>query len=1798
MAFLLAVKILNKLRKQLKNPRELPEKGGLQSSLFFILILMSLLVSCVKKGGFLTPSCSQGNSNCDLPSMQVEVVGSEGGGQAQVDNNGDVGTVVLKSVRYGERSRLEFILQNPKIIPLQKMSFAIVPGDTAAFSLVASPAGKDCRDEGLLLLYKQKCSVTIEFAPGKVPPPLQALTFTFQTLLGDTFIFRSKFDPAKLLSDFYLSEADLTMPEAPVVANGVTSSVGKDILIENNGTESDLSNIQFFINGSTEWSIDTPTATPSCSQGGTISKGGSSCYIRVNFAPNSPGLKNASLVMVSGDQVSREFPLLGTGRGLEANINVVDFGAAVINSSSPPNKSITLTFPEVDGVQSAKDCTFDDSTDLVGTGFAVASNTCTTEMGEGSTCQVTVQWTPSATAKEHIGEFSWSCSERGGAGRVQLMARSSESPLVSEILELDFGEVLEGSHKSLSLALKNDGRNIGDGVGIGTLIDLKRAVKGDTFSELTSTCTDKLPVGANCATTIKFAPNSSGLQFGSFEATAAQTEMDYKVALQGQAIKVIPSSELVDFGTVTPNSDRPGSMVYIRNPSSTETASGCELLYSDILSQNFSLDSSSTCLSKTELAPHETCSVRARFTALNILGDRNSALQFRCGVGGSAEVRLKGTIGNETRLMVAPPSNHYLLDHLVGTTNHLEFLVLNGHSTETATDLSIVPTGLANGWSVVSSSGANCSTVNQLTPGQSCRVRMQSSPSASPGGEELGPHSGTLAVSANGGNIDPPDGTFGSLNKKLTSSYQAGYDFGTLDINETVLSEPISLYNPSSIDYASGCIGPTLTSTTPGAFSIESTSCSPSGLSPLSSCRVVVAFNGSATDANIEEFLDYECSVGGRVRTSLNVAVVPKLRYLWSGNGNFGFLDLNQPAVERTFTFTNNEASTMEIISLSLANSSAFTILASGTTCAAETQLTQGQSCSVKVAFGPSGEVSYSSKLIIAGRPLGSSAPTENYSKNLFGAGSSMALALSQDSITFDDQLAVSSMSESKLVTVTNNGSRPTTLSISNLVAPFSVGNGGTCGAVLVEGQSCTVQVKMTASATGVGLYSGVLAVSDQESANAVTSSTTLSGRILAAPILVIKDNITDSAATTLATTDITGPVGNARNIVDHSASKTVTYTVTSSVPGSGSVVLGNVGMIHTSGQDQTMSVSASGNTCNGKTLAANESCSFSVVYEPTQDHETSKYSLSLSGLDIAGDSVMTSVTEVIGNSYKSATLAFSPASLDFSTIEKGVAATEQEVTITNSGDYTADLGSLTFSGSGGSDYSRSAGTTGTNCGSTIAAGATCYTKIGITASTVLGYQNTGTLSYTYTVGSSQPSKSAVLGATALSYLRLSANGVGSSYYAEEGEIASDENRVYIATRFSDFTSYSMPVITICERHADGFISADTSLCTQNLLKGSTHNNLLVGTLNGSGPKIAVSGNYLILAVNNQDTYFDDNISDGVNSNTAGNSTFIVCKKPVGGRIIAFETDCAVVPIDFKGGTISTGAYPSMAIVGNKIALSNSISGTGDKGVIIHVCSFDNTHANSSGVIDKTSCKSATIDRGSAERAQMGTLDFQENQVVVAYYNHVSGEESLNAVSCDVASDNTITCGISTNVSSAVLDSPTSPVAPGAYPSIVIDNTKIYLAHQQGESNRRYLRLSDCSLSGAGNLTIGSCSTQTMATRSGSEGTGIYPRISKVGSGAGAKIWISYLGAAGESVFSSIYSGIRYCTLLASGSPTCEASAYFENKNLLTANVTFVSRGHYFDATKKMILIPQAVGNNKKVGILSIGIFSDLLPSP
>ena len=223
----------------------------------------------------------------------------------------------------------------------------------------------------------------------------------------------------------------------------------------------------------------------------------------------------------------------------------------------------------------------------------------------------------------------------------------------------------------------------------------------------------------------------------------------------------------------------------------------------------------------------------------------------------------------------------------------------------------------------------------------------------------------------------------------------------------------------------------------------------------------------------------------------------------------------------------------------------------------------------------------------------------------------------------------------------------------------------------------------------------------------------------------------------------------------------------------------------------------------------------------------------------------------------------------------------------------------------------------------------------------------------------------------------------------------------------------------------------------------------------------------------------------------------------------------------------------------------------------------------------------------------MGALAFDGQQLVMAFFDRV--DLLLSSLKCFIASNGDIQCGDTYTVTSEKLGVVGDQVEPGAYPSIVISDGRAFIAHQQGETKKRYLMLSSCSLGATETSTLSNCSTQIVAQRTGSRGLGFLPKVSLMGQGTGAKLWFSFLGSELENSAVKVYSAVKSCTVL-SASVDCSGPLHFDHQSKYTMNdAIFISRGHYVDPVKKIMIIPQATGkydeaNKYRPSVLSLGL--------
>jgi hypothetical protein len=283
---------------------------------------------------------------------------------------------------------------------------------------------------------------------------------------------------------------------------------------------------------------------------------------------------------------------------------------------------------------------------------------------------------------------------------------------------------------------------------------------------------------------------------------------------------------------------------------------------------------------------------------------------------------------------------------------------------------------------------------------------------------------------------------------------------------------------------------------------------------------------------------------------------------------------------------------------------------------------------------------------------------------------------------------AVGATSASLVVTLSNSGNAPLSLSA------FGTGNavftlvGGTCaaGGSVAAGASCTAN--LTFKPTVVGAAGATLTFS--HNASPATSTVALSGTGGAAPAPVAA--VTPSV---LSFSQVAGSTSSSQ-------------TVTVSNNGNAALVLGAISI---AGAQAADFANAGGSCANGASLAAGANCKVLVTFSPTAA-SSSAASLSIAH-NATGSPSSVSLTGT-GTAQPQPVIALDKNALSFAGQSLGSTSAAQAVTLSNAGQAALLLSSVGLSGTDSADY-----TLGGSCtaGTSVAVGANCSLSVTFTPS-------------------------------------------------------------------------------------------------------------------------------------------------------------------------------------------------------------------------------------------------------------------------------------------------------------------------------------------------------------------------------------------------------------------------------------------------------------------------------------------------
>jgi hypothetical protein len=552
----------------------------------------------------------------------------------------------------------------------------------------------------------------------------------------------------------------------------------------------------------------------------------------------------------------------------------------------------------------------------------------------------------------------------------------------------------------------------------------------------------------------------------------------------------------------------------------------------------------------------------------------------------------------------------------------------------------------------------NC-TRGELNENQSCTIQVLFAP------VQVGPVSGNLSISANvpGGNITVALAGTGTPAAPVTLS-PVTLDFGQVAVGKTSALLPVTVQNASS----SALTLTSIAATAP--FSVAANPCGPT-LAGNSACALSVAF--APTQAGtVTGTLSVVDDLGTQTVYLRGAGAADATDTLSALSLVFPATPVGQESIPQIVTLSNTGDLPLNAITAAVSAGFRSTDTCSGSLGAHST-------CSISITFAPAttGAVAGTLTLRDAIR-----------SQIITLSGTSVAapaFRVSSTQIVFGT-VSVGQTSTPVMLTVTNIGGAPISdfgLQIGGSASSNFSWSHSTCGAVLQNGSSCTIQ--LTFSPAQAGQLTAMLVLSSsstgvspvQVSLSGVGQGTSMLA-ITPSQLSFLQPKLGQPAPAQLAT------IANTSNVT---ASQ---LTVTASAP-----------------------FSLTQNTC-GTTLAAGATCSAGVIFTPTANGLVSG-TLSVNSATFPDPAT----ASLVGIGGAAASVQVQPSSIVFATTGVGLISASRLATVTNNGPVS--IPDLALATSAGFQISSS------TCGVALDISASCTAQIAFYPSTA--GQQTGNLS-------------------------------------------------------------------------------------------------------------------------------------------------------------------------------------------------------------------------------------------------------------------------------------------------------------------------------------------------------------------------------------------------------------------------------------------------------------------------------------
>ncbi|HET9281327.1 MAG TPA: choice-of-anchor D domain-containing protein [Candidatus Angelobacter sp.] len=766
--------------------------------------------------------------------------------------------------------------------------------------------------------------------------------------------------------------------------------------------------------------------------------------------------------------------------------------------------------------------------------------------------------------------------------------------------------------------------------------DLPVAITGVTINgdfTQTNTCQSPLAVAASCTVNVVFKPTVRGTRTGtlSFTSNSPGTPPVVTLSGTGQAILATASPASLTFPAAPLNTTSTAQAVTFTNTGDLPVAITGVTIIGDFAQTN-------NC--GTSLAVGASCILNVTFTP-TARGSRTGMVTLQGNFTTPAPVITLAGTGQAFVASLTPASFNFSDEPVNTTTNPQVFIYTN------TGDLPLSISGVA----VTPDFNQTNTCPATLAVGANCTINVTFLPRA------VGTQTASLTVSAN---VNSSASLTGNGVMPTASLSPASLDFGHQRIGMASVPQLVTVTNTGAYAFFINQVS------FPGGYQI--TNNCPTVVNPGTNCTLSVVYAPTSLQSGVGSL-----TIGGDFTAtpssvSLSGTADADTGTLSPTALTFGSQVVGSTSVSQTVTLSSTGTVPINLSSIQVTGDFSQT-----NNCG--TSVAPGSNCIITVTFAPTAHGTRSGVLTVSG-DFTSAAP----SATLSGNGTTPTASWSPASLTFSNQL-VGSSSSAQIVTLTNSGDGPLTISAITASGDFTQTNA--CGSTLAAGANCTINVTFTPSATGS--RSGSLSLNSNSSA-------------AVSPISLAGTGVAPLAALSPASLSFANQAVNTTSVAQIA---TLTNNGTAALAISSITVTGDF---------------AQTNNC-GSSLAAGANCTINITFQPSATGSRTG-SLNISDNSLNGSSQ----TAALSGTGIDFSLSASPASVS---INAGLTA-----------NYTVTVASLGSAFSAGVSLSCSGLPAASSCTFSPASVTPGNTPVNsaLQVATTQRHKQTGTPAGTYTV--------------------------------------------------------------------------------------------------------------------------------------------------------------------------------------------------------------------------------------------------------------------------------------------------------------------------------------------------------------------------------------------------------------------------------------------------------------------------------